>query len=269
MRDMGRPLPFATAARAVFNLSLDSMVWTRRSLMMGIFVGLPLVVAIVFRAILVTRPEAHLVAPFDFYTYVIAVVWISNVLPVCALFYATSLIADEVDDRTLTYLLTRPITRPAIFAGKFAAYLATTLSLSLPPAVVTFYLLATAPRGTAVGAAAIDLVRDLGVMALTLLVYGALFALLGVLLRRPVIPGLLFLYGWELLAHLPGYLPRLTLTARLQSLIPYRPPQEGLLGLFAQVLPVGESLLALAVASVVFLGATAWIFSTREYVLEQ
>ena len=58
-----------------------------------------------------------------------------------------------------------------------------------------------------------DLFRDLGVVLLTFLAYGALFALMGVLLRRPVIPGLLFLFGWELLANLPGYLPRLTLTA--------------------------------------------------------
>ena len=27
---------------------------------------------------------------------------------------------------------------------------------------------------------------------------------MGVLLKRPVIPGLIFLYGWELLANLPG-----------------------------------------------------------------
>ena len=67
-----------------------------------------------------------------------------------------------------------------------------------------------------------------GVMLLTLVAYGALFTLLGVLLRRPVIPGLLFLFVWELLANLPGYLPRFTLTAWLRSLVPHRPAEEGL-----------------------------------------
>ena len=41
-------------------------------------------------------------------------------------------------------------------------------------------------------------------MALGLVVYGAFFTLLGVVLRRPVIPGLLFLFVWELVANLPG-----------------------------------------------------------------
>ena len=52
-----------------------------------------------------------------------------------------SLIADEVEGKTLTYLLTRPLRRPSILAGKFAAYLVTTLALALPAVVVTFFLL--------------------------------------------------------------------------------------------------------------------------------
>jgi len=114
-----------------------------------------------------------------------------------------------------------------------------------------------------------DLLRDLGVMLLALVAYGALFALLGVLLKRPVIPGLLFLYGWELLANLPGYLPRLTLTAWLRSLIHHRPAEEGIAGLFQQVLPADQALVVLLGVSLVLLAAAGWIFSTREYVLEQ
>ena len=175
----------------------------------------------------------------------VAVYWVRNVLPLAALFYATSLVADEVEGRTLTYLLTRPLTRASIFAGKFAAYLATTFTLALPAAVVTFFVLMTRPAAPALGPAAADLLRDLGVMLLALVAYGALFALLGVLLKRPVIPGLLFLYGWELLANLPGYLPRLTLTAWLRSLIHHRPAEEGIAGLFQQVLPADQALVVL------------------------
>jgi len=58
--------------------------------------------------------------------------------------------------------------------------------------------------------------RDRAILAL--LAYGALFTLLGVLLKRPMIPGLLFVFVWEMVANLPGYLPRFTLTAYLRSL---------------------------------------------------
>jgi ABC-type transport system involved in multi-copper enzyme maturation permease subunit len=269
VRDPGRPLPFRPAARAVFDLSLEAMVWTRRSVLMAILVGMPVVFGILYRIVLASNAKVQPVTPHDLYAVIVAVYWIRNVLPLAALFYATALVADEVEGKTLTYLVTRPLTRASIFAGKFAAYLVTTLTLALPAAVLTFFLILSARGFSAIGQAVGDLVRDLAVMALALLVYGALFALLGVLLKRPVIPGLMFLYGWELLANLPGYLPRLTITAWLRSLVTHRPAQEGLAGLFQQVLPASQALPVLVVASAAFLFLAARIFSSREYVLDQ
>jgi ABC-type transport system involved in multi-copper enzyme maturation permease subunit len=269
MRDTTRPLPFLSGTRAVFDLSLEGMLLSRRSILMGLLVGLPVILAAVYRVLLAADVPNRAVPPLDLYALVVAVYWIRNVLPLMALFHATSLIADEVEGKTLTYLLTRPLTRPSILAGKFAAYLATSLGVALPAAVLTFFILMTARGWSGVGASVPDLFRDLGVVALTLLVYGALFTLLGVLLRRPVIPGLLFLFGWELMANLPGYLPRFTLTAWLRSLIHHRPAQEGIADLFGQVLPTGQSLIVIVVSSVVFLAAAAWVFSQKEYVLDQ
>ena len=269
MRDTSRPLPFLAGARAVFDLSLEGMLLSRRSLLMGLLVGLPVILAIVYRVLLAADVPNRAVPPLDLYAIVVAVYWIRNVLPLAALFHATSLVADEVEGKTLTYLLTRPLTRPSILAGKFAAYLATSLGIALPAAVLTFFILMTTRGWAGVGASVPDLFRDLGAIALTLVAYGALFTLLGVLLRRPVIPGLLFLFGWELIANLPGYLPRFTLTAWLRSLIHHRPAQEGLAELFGQVLPTGLSLVVLLVSTAVFLAAAAWVFSQKEYVLDQ
>lgn len=268
-RDQTRTVPFPSALRGVFDVSLDAMLWSRRSLVMALLLGLPVILGIVYRIVLAAhRPTG--VGSFDLYGIVVAIYYVRNVLPLVALFYATSLIADEVEGKTLTYLLTRPIRRSSILAGKFLAYLATTLTLVLPSALLSFFLLATAPGGTGIRAGAGDLFRDLGVMALTLLVYGALFTFLGVLLRRPLIPGLLFLFLWEkFLVSLPGYSPRLTVTAYLRSLLRHRPAQEGIGEIFAQALPVGLCLPVLGMVALILLGGAAWIFSRREYVLEQ
>ena len=55
MRDTSRPLPFAAAARAVFDLSLEGMIWTRRSLLMALLVAAPVAFAILYRVVLVSR----------------------------------------------------------------------------------------------------------------------------------------------------------------------------------------------------------------------
>ena len=107
-------------------------------------------------------------------------------------------------------------------------------------------------------------------MALALVAYGALFALLGVLLKRPVIPGLMFLYGWELLANLPG-LPAALHAHRLAALA--RPPPAGRGGarrpLPAGAARPGRAWPSWSASRSLLLAAAAWIFSTREYVLEQ
>jgi len=267
-RDVSRPLPLLRGARGVFDLALDGMVWSRRSLLMAVLLGLPVLFGVLYRAVLAAKLPAR-VTGFDLYGVIVAFYYVRNVLPLAALFYATALVADEVEGKTITFLLTRPLQRSSILLGKFAAYAATTLSLSLPATVVTFFLLATARGGEGVGARVPDLFRDLGVVALGLFAYGALFTLLGVLLRRPVIPGLLFLFVWELLANLPGYMPRFTVTGYLRSLISHRPADEGFAEIFGQVLPAPLCLGVLVGVVVVCLGAAAWIFSRREYVLDQ
>lgn len=267
-RDALRALSVLRGARGVFDLSLEGMIWSRRSLVMSVLLGLPVAFAVLYRAVLVAKLPAQ-VSGLDLYGYIVAFYYVRTVLPLAALFYASSLVADEVEGKTLTYLLTRPIRRASILIGKFAAYVATVLALTLPATVVTFFLLATAGGLGAVGSAVPDLLRDMGVIVLALLAYGALFALLGVALRRPVVPGLLFLFAWELVANLPGYLPRLTITAYLRSLLRHQPPGAGLAAVFGEVLPAPLCLGVLASLIVLLLAGAVGIFSRREYVLEQ
>lgn len=267
-RDTARPLPFLPAARGVFGLTLEGMLWSRKSALMAVLLGLPVVLSLVYRVSL--QVQMPRLTALDLYAQLVVLYYVRNVVPLAALFYATSLVADEVEGKTLTYLLTRPIRRGAILAGKLAAYLATTLALSLPAIVASFFVLATERGVSGFGARVPDLLRDTGTVALALLAYGALFTLMGVVLRRPMIPGLLFLFGWELLVYLPGHVPRLTITAYLRSLVSHQPAQEGMAGLFSPpVIPAGESLVTLAVLVLALLAASVAVFSSREYVMEQ
>ncbi len=268
MRDTTRPVPFTRAARAAFGLALDASLLGRRSLIMAALVGLPVLFALAYRLVLVARLPAE-VTGFDFYSRIVLHYWIGNVLPLMALFYGTALVAEEVEGKTITFLLTRPVARGALLLGKFGAFVATALSLSLPAVVLTFGLLLSAQGVASLRGHAGDLLRDLGVAALALLAYGALFTLFGVFLRRPLVPGLLFLFVWELLAHLPGYLPRFTLAAWLRALLPYRPPTEGLGELFGQTLPAGLGVVVLLGVASLALAAALGIFTRREYVLDQ
>jgi ABC-type transport system involved in multi-copper enzyme maturation permease subunit len=180
--------------------------------------------------------------------------------------------ADEVEDKTITYLFSRPIRRAAVLVGKYLAYLGCTVLVVLP-SVVLVYLLIVPMQGN-LGASFIDLVKDLGLLALGLAVYGSLFAFIGAKFNRPLLVGLIFVFGWEQAAlAFPGYLKKFTVAYYLQALVPHAMPNDNVLSLiqavFRQNPPLPVSLFWLGAIWITFLAAAGWVVERREYVLEQ
>jgi ABC-2 type transport system permease protein len=200
-------------------------------------------------------------------------VYLRFIVPVLGVFYGTSLVADEVEDKTITYLFTRPIRRSAVVAGKYLAYLACTVLLILP-SVVLVYLLITPLGGGSIGRGFPSLVKDLAMLALGLMAYGALFSLIGARLKRPLVSGLVFVLGWEpAILVFPGYLKRATVAYYLQALVPHAMPDDSNLALlfsFVRDVPTPlASLAALAAIAVLSLWLAGRAIERREYVLEQ
>jgi ABC-2 type transport system permease protein len=199
--------------------------------------------------------------------------YIRFIVPVLGVFYGTALIADEVDDKTVTYLFTRPIPRGAVLIGKYLAYLACTALLILPSVVLVYFLIVPLGGGS-IGAAFPSLLADLGMVGLGLAAYGALFAAVGARLKRPLVIGLVFAFGWEPGVLLfPGYLKQLTIAYYVQALVPHAMPQDSavsmLLQAFQEMPTVPVSLMALTGITGLSLWLAARAVETREYVLEQ
>ena len=93
------------------------------------------------------------------------VLFLRFIVPVLGVFYGTSLIADEVEDKTITYLFTRPIRRGAVLLGKYLAYLVCTTLVVLPAVMIVYFLLV--PFGEIAGElhAAADRPRPAGARA--------------------------------------------------------------------------------------------------------
>jgi len=115
---------------------------------------------------------------------------------------------------------------------------------------------------------------DLGLLALGLAAYGGLFALVGAVMKRPLIVGLVFAFGWEQFALImPGYVRRFTLMYYIQSLVPHAMPTEGVTSLlqafFTNTPSTLTCLVSLAAAIAVSLALAGKAVERREYVLDQ
>ena len=267
---------FMRGAWRVFELSLGEMLWSRRTIFLAIVVGCPVLVAAVIRIV-----DSVGIVPFrldgrrmDYTAIFGTMIWLlflRFIVPVLGVFYGTSLIADEVEDKTITYLFTRPIRRSAVLVGKYLAYLVCTILVVLPGVMLVYFLIVPFRQ---IGASFHLLLIDLGLLAIGLAAYGGLFALVGTTLKRPLVAGLVFAFGWEQFALImPGYVRRFTLMYYIQSLVPHAMPAEGVQSLlqafFSDTPSTVTSLVSLAVAITVSLALAGRVVERREYVLEQ
>jgi ABC-2 type transport system permease protein len=269
---------FPAAALRMFDLAVGQLLWSRRTVFMVLAAGGPVVLALMLRALdafglSALRVNGIRVGGPVMFGGMIWLLYLKFVVPVLGAFYGTSLVSDEVEDRTITYLFTRPIPRGSIVVGKYLAYLACTVLVVLP-SVMAAFLLITPVGGGSIAETFPLLLADLGLLALGLAVYGAVFAFIGAQVPRPLVAGLVLIFGWEQVALVvPGYMRRFTVAYYLQSLAPHAMPHDDTIAaiqsLFSQPPSASSSILWLLGILVVALWLAARALETREYVLEQ
>jgi ABC-2 type transport system permease protein len=255
---------------AVFRLTLRVLLKSRRTVVIGLLCGFPILFATLGVIFILTGLAERDLSAYTIMAFIMASGYIHFFLVVVTLFYGTALIADEIDDKTITYLFMRPVSRRTIYLGKYLAYLVAASLLLLPTAALSFLIAMLAdPPGEAAQHLPI-LFEDLGVLVLGILAYGALYALIGSIAKRPVFVGLGFAIVWETaVTFIPGYLSKMTIKHYLLALLPHAAEQRGVLSLLESPTSPPMAILALLVTTAGLLYLGSWIFTRREYVLEQ
>jgi ABC-type transport system involved in multi-copper enzyme maturation permease subunit len=269
-------MSYFDAARRVFDLSLGEMLWSRRTIFMALVVGGPVILAVIVRVLEMAgmsalRVNGQRVAGFGIFGVMIWMLFLRFIVPVLGVFYGTALMADEVEDKTITYLFTRPIPRGAVLLGKYLAYIACTILVVLPSVMIVYFLLVPFSQLPSTFG---SLLIDLGILALGLAVYGGVFAFVGAYFKRPLVIGLVFAFGWEQVTlALPGSMKQFTIAHYLQALVPHAMPSDGvtslLQGMFRDTPSVTVCLFWLFTYMVGFLYLATRVVERKEYVLEQ
>lgn len=196
----------------------------------------------------------------DFSEFMI-LVFASFVVPVCALAFGTASVGGDREDRTLVFLLVRPIPRALILLAKFTA----TVPLVLGMVVGSFWLYCL--LAGEVGQVAFRLY--LPALVYMTLAYVCLFHLFAVTFRHSTIVALVYALFMEvLLGNIPGIVKRVAVNYYGRSLMYAAGAPEGLTTPDPQwfeplsVETASWALLGIAVGGLLL--ATV-IFSRREY----
>jgi ABC-type transport system involved in multi-copper enzyme maturation permease subunit len=253
---------FWTLAR----FSTEQLFFSRRTLLVGLIAVLPVLFA---AAVTVARGWVSLSGPSSpagLYSVLYSFFYLHVLLLLVPLLYGGGLISDEVEGQTLSCLLTRPVSKAVVLLAKLAAYSAVAAMLAGPSLVLSYTLLNATQGGlSALTEGAQSLLQDLAVLGAGLLVYGAVFGLFGLALKRPLLIGVL--YGiWEsIFAYVPGFFHRLTVLHHLHANSRIASEYGWILALVRESTPAGEARLTLAVVFLIAVAAAIVVFRRREF----
>jgi ABC-2 type transport system permease protein len=190
-----------------------------------------------------------------------------RLLALASAIFTTAIITQEVEQRTIVYLLTRPVPRWKLLLIRYAASVLVVAMIGIIGAV-----LATLGAYRGLGSNPV-LANDILALFVGAVAYGALFLFVSLLFNRSLIICALFAFGWESsIPNMPGEMYRLSIFSYLQAIAEH--PSQGnnkALSLLSgsagdNVITRTGAFTTLGVLIVIALGLSAWWFTRFEYV---
>jgi hypothetical protein len=169
-------------------------------------------VAGAYRATLANERAALRAGFTRFSDVIVFTMFTTFLLPLWSLSFATEGLGREREDRNLLWLLTRPLSRPAIYLAKYVAILPWALLLNLG-GFALLCLVAGAPGRLALG-------LYWPAVLWGTLAFCALFHLMGAWFRRAAVVAILYSFFLETIAgNLPAYWKRASVSFYVRSLM--------------------------------------------------
>lgn len=276
----GQPIPqtgYAGAVAASCGHAMLTVMRRKRLALAAIIAFLPVLIPLAL-AFLSTSQFAE--SGNVVFVRLIEELHINVFIPLLALFFAGMLVAEDIETRTMPYILTRPIPRSAWVIGRFGAFLIVAAAIMLFSTVLTFAASTThaALELTSRSDLAL-LLHYLCVMMIALPAYGGFAVFLGAYTRRPIIYGVIFFYGWQYVATLvPGLVDFFTIKKYIEALLPVMATQRHVseiqtaLGTFQREVfmpSAGKAALTLIMITVITLALTVLAVHKREYAADR
>lgn len=236
------PAPVAPRMRArqlgtVVRLELGKALWRKRALWLYLLALLP-VVPIGGHTIetILAGSQHTLIDDSGIFATIFQLYYLRLGLFFACLGVFTRLFRGEIMERSLHYYLLMPLRRELLALGKFIAGVIATVATFAAGVIIAFvvmYIHHDEARAFLLGAGLRELAGYLGVVTLGALGYGAVFLLLGLVVKNPIVPAVVLL-AWEGINHVvPASLKPLSVIYYLEPLLPVTPPAKDLSVLFA------------------------------------
>ncbi len=244
---------------AIFSQAIREYFRPRRFLPWVFLAVICMVIAMQWKSLQVDADSA------ESYTKVSSI-FVFHILALASAIFTTAIISQEVEQKTIVYLLTRPVPRWKLLLIR---YVASVIVVSTVGILCTVLSSVGAYHGWGSNPL---LLKDCIALIVGAFAYGALFLVVSLMFNRAMIICLLFAFGWETaVPNMPGQMYLVSIYSYLQGIAEH--PSAGankLLSLLTasngdNVLSASTSYMAMTGFVAVLLGLASWWFTNFEY----
>ena len=185
------------------------------------------------------------------------------IIPLITILYSISVIRDDIENHTIVYLITRPISKTEILFYKYKGFIISTwipISISIS---LTFFITASAEGSIF---AHLDyLGTTFLLMTLAIFSYGALFLIFAIITSYPTVLSLIYVFFIEnIISSQTNVINRFSITFHLQSIL------DGMVGNITNVglyktFQASDSIMVLVGISTVFMLIAIYIFNFKDF----
>ena len=236
----------------VFRLSLRQITGVQRLLIVLLLVLLPVALTVLLR---LTSSEGD-GDPGDFANAVVNALLVGVVLPIVMISFSTTVFGNDLEDRTLSFIIMTPAARWKIALSKLAAPILIGAPLIVVSAAATIYL---GMDGDVNSVLAVCIGLLVGVLA-----YASVFTWAGLITTRALAFAIVYVFLWEgvISALVPG-VKYLSVSAYALSVM-YRLSDGTLEAVADQTIEMPAALIGSALVAVAFWLLTVWRLRTMD-----
>lgn len=183
-------------------------------------------------------------------------------MPIVAMIYGASIIRDEIEDKSITQILTSPLKREFAYMGY---YISLAISLSIVMVIIVTVGFLSFFGQVGIDGDALGIYADVCILSIIgSLVYSSLFLFISLPLKRPLYFGLFYAFIWEgFIGSFPGKIQEVALKHYIRSIgsewIPFGDISK------YNASEVGYSSSVLVVVTIIFLLLGMIIFRRKEF----
>ncbi len=210
------PLSLVTSSFWIGYFSFKEMIRRKRIVSVGLLMLLPVILTVTWRLL----DKEGLISAQLLLANLSGMVYIHAMVAIVSLAFGISAIGETADEGTIIYYWTRPLSREAIYLGRLWAAQTVSGVLVALSLVACFMVMTIANPGVL----SFSFLKLYASTCLVIMyggfVYTAIFAMVGTWLKKPMLPAILFAFGWESISgNVPLRLQEMTVVFHLRNMI--------------------------------------------------